>query len=211
MTSDLPARWVRLVRRWSILALLALLLPSCGRSPANELLLQIEGQRGGESAPLFLGPLSTWGRTFGVPATIPQADGGTTFFYWPDSGIGAFAHPLYEAQHRRREQPDYTITSVVVPLRKTVRPIVAPAGETRFISFTRLMLLDVGGRPAGSLTASDWAGFGAEIVPPPGSRAGKRRARAAIGPSVLLQVHLSEGGEPELLEIRENSLFSRYD
>ncbi len=83
--------------------------------------------------------LASWTNALGNPSVVSQEDGGNTFFYWPNRGVGVFCHPLYRGQHERREQPDWIVTSIFVPLQTNLHPRIPPVKAATRIAFTTLL------------------------------------------------------------------------
>jgi hypothetical protein len=80
-----------------------------------------------------------WTNALGSPLVVDQSDGGHTFFYWPDSGIGVFCHPHYRGQYQRERQRDWVVTSIFVPLQTTVQPKIPPVEPDTRIAFKKLL------------------------------------------------------------------------
>lgn len=143
--------------------------------------------------------LGRWEEVLGAPSTVPQADEAETFFYWPEHGLGVFTHPLYEGQFRRRQRPERTVTSVIVPVRKSFHPEFLPVSEGVTVHFYQLLNLD-------------------RSVP--SSRARSRQPRQHRPSHVDLvssplrktveRLHLRDG-EPVAVEIRDVWWLSHYD
>jgi hypothetical protein len=92
-----------------------------------------------------LGPgsaLRAWTNALGSPATVPQRDEGTTFFYWPQHGIAVFCHPHFMGQYRQRMPSDWVVTSVFIPVRLSVKPTLPPTDDARLIVFSKLLIDD---------------------------------------------------------------------
>jgi hypothetical protein len=85
--------------------------------------------------------LGRWESVLGEAETVTQADGGHTFFYWPESGVGVFTHPLYEGQFRRTPLPNRRVTSVVLPLQEDLHLQFLPIAGEQAIHFDRLLNL----------------------------------------------------------------------
>lgn len=143
--------------------------------------------------------LGTWEELLGPPKTVQQKDGGTTLFYWPEEGIAVFAHPLYEGQYRSKPARKRKVTSVIIPLRKSIRPGLLPIGEDIWLQFDRL--LDLG----------DYASRLADLAPQVAAP-GPAFVDLVSGPlrKTTERVHF-RGTEPTILEIRDTWWLSHYD
>jgi len=184
----------RIVLIW--LAGTALLLFGCRiRTPALDMVL---ASHPGLETGIYQ-DLGTWEEVLGPAKTVQQADGGTTLFYWPDEGIAVFTHPLYEGQYRGKPDRKRKVTSVIIPLRRSIRPEFLPIGEGVWLQFDRLV--DLGDYPsrladlAPEVAASDPAFV--DLVSGPFRRTTERAQ--------------FRGSEPTLVEIRDTWLLSHYD
>lgn len=83
--------------------------------------------------------LANWTNVLGSPSVVMQEDGGNTFFYWPNQGVAVFCHPLYRGQYTRREQPNWVVTSILIPLETNVHPRIPPVKLDTQIVFTKLL------------------------------------------------------------------------
>jgi hypothetical protein len=186
-------------RRWVVVGLLVgscLLLTACQtRTPALELVLDRYPDLGSG----IYEKLSRWEEVLGEPETVPQADGGTTFFYWPERGIAVFTHPLYEGQYRGKEQEERTVTSVILPLRKSFRPGFLPVEDEVVVRFDQLL---------------DTRRFLPDSTPSrPPTRSGDTAYVDLISSpfrKTVERLHLVDG-EPIAIEIRDTWWLSRYD
>jgi hypothetical protein len=143
--------------------------------------------------------LSRWEAVLGKPETVPQKDGGTTFFYWPDRGIAVFTHPLYERQAEHKDRGERTVTSVILPLRKSFHPSFLPVEDEVVVRFDQLMDLrrsppDVA--PSRQPTREGDADY-VDLVSSPMRKTVER-------------LHVLDG-EPIAIEIRDTWWLSRYD
>lgn len=143
--------------------------------------------------------LSQWEAVLGEPQTVPQADGGTTFFYWPQRGIAVFTHPLYEGQFDGKEKEEWKVTSVILPLRKSFHPSFLPVEDEVVVRFDQLMDLrrsppDVA--PSRQPTREGDADY-VDLVSSPMRKTVER-------------LHVLDG-EPIAIEIRDTWWLSRYD
>lgn len=117
-----------------------------------------------------LSTLGHWEEAFGPSQVIQQADGGHTFFYWPYHGIAVFTHPLYRGQFERApgRPREWKVTSIIIPVKKHVRPHVPPVkGDTR-VAFKHLATITLRGKPIHEVTISDLRQlylFSREITP----------------------------------------------
>ena len=82
---------------------------------------------------------ANWTNTLGSPSVVSQEDGGHTFFYWPNRGVGGFCHPLYRGQYERRKQPDWVVTCIFIPLQTNLHPRIPPVKADARIGFTKLL------------------------------------------------------------------------
>jgi len=143
--------------------------------------------------------LGTWEEVLGPSRTIEQADGGTTIHCWPEKGIAVFTHPLYEGQYRGTPERKRKVTSIIIPLRRSIRPDFLPIGEGVSLELDRL--LDLGDYPshladlAPQIASSDPAFV--DLVSGPFRRT-TERARF-------------RGSEPTLIEVRDTWWLSHYD
>jgi hypothetical protein len=123
----------------SAMVLLAVFICSCGRQTSLNPLERALTNRLG-SAQLVLGAtFADWTNVLSTPSVVEQNDGGHTFFYWPNSGVGVFCHPLYHGQHDRANQSDWTVTSVLIPLKTEIHPRPPPVQPESTIRFTELL------------------------------------------------------------------------
>lgn len=86
--------------------------------------------------------LGLWKEVLGEPRTVPQLDNGPAFFYWPEHGIAVFTHPLYQGQYRRKGVDDRRVTSIILPVRRSLQPTFLPIAEDAFIHFDRLLQVE---------------------------------------------------------------------
>lgn len=100
-------------------------------------------------------PLSVWIDNLGEPQTIDQLDGGHTFFYWPSSGIAVFTHPHYKGQYKRKASNEWQITSIIIPLRKSVHPRIPPVSINTTIEFDSLLNLVFDGKELCQMQVSE--------------------------------------------------------
>lgn len=75
----------------------------------------------------------------GEPCCLSQADGGNTFFYWPNHGIGVFCHPLYRGQFRNVPRDMWIITSLWIPAKKDVHQRIVRQLNDTTLHFERLL------------------------------------------------------------------------
>jgi hypothetical protein len=83
--------------------------------------------------------LGKWTNALGTPKTIDQEDGGHTFFYWPDKGIGVFCHPLYKGQYESKPEHAWKVTSIFIPLHTNIHPRIPPTKPDARISFAKVL------------------------------------------------------------------------
>lgn len=143
--------------------------------------------------------LGRWEAVLGVPETVPQADGGTTFFYWPERGIAVFTHPQYESQFQHEDREERKVTSVILPLRRSFHPSFLPLDDHVEVQFTELLDLQ-------------------HVLPDLSST--HREAKSAETAQVDLvssplrktieRLHLVDG-EPIAIEVRDTWWLSHYD
>jgi hypothetical protein len=94
----------------------------------------------------LLTEIEQWERIFGNPKTLEQRDGGNTFFYWPEQGIAVFTHPLFEGQYRRKERKDWKVTSIIIPLTKTIKSDFLSLNRDQFIYFQNINSIKINDR-----------------------------------------------------------------
>ncbi len=123
----------------TVAATIGLYVSACSKhSSLNALEAELTNRLG--STQLVLGAtLATWTSALGNPSVVSQEDGGNTFFYWPNQGVGVFCHPLYWGQYERRKQPDWVVTSVFIPLQTNLHPRIPPVKSDMRIDFTKLL------------------------------------------------------------------------
>ena len=175
----------------------------------NRLLEAVQSRLGGGGLGL-LSPLGLWEARLGPAKTIPQEDGGNTYFYWPEHGIAVFAHPHYHGQYARQPREEWRVTSIAIPLEIHLHPHVPPVAETVQVHFERLLDLDIDGRPLRGMGRAEiashyWAQqdeYGGSCV----LTAFPIRALSAT----LTRLFFRDGQIQEI-EIRENRLFAWYD
>jgi hypothetical protein len=162
------------------------------------------------AAPRVLDPLSSWEAAYGEAATVQEADGGHTFFFWPDRGFGVLTHPDYRGQHETKPSAEWAVTSVVIPLQLVIAsrmPLMAAGARAHF---TSLLPLKVDGRPLTemdvgqlrNLYRSSWM-VGEDCL----------ELSSCPVPSLgccVTRVYLSQG-RPEMIELRHQSLLHRYE
>jgi hypothetical protein len=184
----------RIVLIW--LAGTALLLSGCRlRSPALDVVLT--SYPGLETG--IYQDLGTWEEVLGPSRTVKQADGGTTIFYWPEEGVVVFTHPLYQGQYRRKPARERKVTSVIIPLRRSIRPDSLPVAEG--VSLELDTLLDLGDYPR------RLADLTPEVAAPD-----RAFVDLVSGPfrKTTERVHF-RGTEPTSVEIRDTWWLSHYD
>jgi len=120
-------------------ATVGLCLSACSKhSSLNALEAELTNRLG--STQCVLGStFANWTNALGSPSVVSQEDGGNTFFYWANQGVGVFCHPLYRGQYERRRQPDWVVTSVFLPLQTNVHPRIPPVKSNMRIGFTKLL------------------------------------------------------------------------
>lgn len=156
----------------------------------------------------MLSEIQLWEKNFGSPKTIDQSDGGNTFFYWPEQGIAAFTHPLYEGQYRRKERKDWKVTSIIIPLTKTIRSDFLSLNSGELIYFENLSDIKVNGY---FLTTYDLPKLKRLYLFSFITKDGYiELANIPFLSPILIRVYL-ENNEPVKIEIRENNIFLWYD
>lgn len=120
-------------------AAVALCVSACAkRSSLNALEAELTNRLGFAQLTLD-STLANWTSALGSPSVVSQEDAGNTFFYWPNRGVGVFCHPLYRGQFERSKQPDWVITSILVPLQTNLHPRIPPVKSDTRIGFTKLL------------------------------------------------------------------------
>lgn len=102
----------------------------------------------------LLTDLGTWTKNLGAPEVIDQVDGVHTFFYWPRKGVAVFTHPHYHAQYRSVPQKNWKVTSILVPIKHEVVPIVR-THSGKSIKFDKLVSLECDGYVVSPLSYPD--------------------------------------------------------
>ena len=127
------------MRLWSALAILALSGTACERRSAlSPLEAEVTNRLGGTQFTVG-SSLRLWTNSLERAWTVRQEDGGNTFFYWPGRGIGVFCHPLYRSQYNSKNQSDWTVTSVFIPLQTNLHPRIPPVKPETRVAFTKLL------------------------------------------------------------------------
>jgi len=122
-----------------VAVVIVLLLFGLQRSPVNQLEFLVVSQLG--SSDLLPGSeFQEWTSALGTPSTVPQRDSANTFFYWPEKGVAVFCHPLYLGQFKSRNRQNWTVTSILIPVRRIVRPSIPPVDSLQLIEFSHLIL-----------------------------------------------------------------------
>jgi hypothetical protein len=163
----------------------------------SELLTQLDGYYPGLQGGIYQ-KLSVWEKVLGEPLTVPQKDGGHTYFYWPEAGIAAFAHPLFRGQYARRSENDRIVTSVIIPVERKVHPTVPPVDDSLIVEFARL-----------SVAIREVSSFRLTV----GTRSAQVvEERGLCGPFSKTETlfHYVDGRLSEI-EMRDHWIFSRYD
>jgi hypothetical protein len=152
--------------------------------------------------------LKEWIRSFGSPHTVDQIDGENTYFYWPDRGFAVFTHPHFAAQHRKLSRESWKVTSIIVPLKYDILPLV----ESRFgkIRFNKLLSLLIDHH---QLTSSSYRYLLNEFKYSRAISSEKidlSNSFFQLFPSHRSRIYV-KSGEIEQIEIRDMNIFVRYD
>lgn len=188
---------------------LALAAMWAASAECNASALHAMGVRESRNGLGLLTRLEEWETHFGPAETVEQADGGETFFFWPEHGISVFTHPHYEGQARNRSRGDLRVTSIIVPIQRTLHPQVPPVREGILVEYEKLLDLEIQGRSLLDWTAEDSVAGGAR-----GGTGGEflelQPGLCQILSGIRVRVYLAED-RPSELEIREARVFSWYD
>ncbi|MCL6592213.1 MAG: hypothetical protein K6U80_19985 [Firmicutes bacterium] len=191
-----------------IIILLILLVTGCLIS-FNEPILDSFEQEYSKSGLNILTPLEIWEKQFGSASVIPQKDGGHTYFYWPKKGIAVFTHPHYEAQYRRKERSKRKVTSIIIPLKKTIKPRIVPVEDDLIISFDQLTNLEINGHRITNMSLSEIKNLYRFTKKSDNFIEMSNFPIISLAP-ILTTVYI-DNNEPTQIEIEINRLFDWYD
>jgi hypothetical protein len=156
----------------------------------------------------MLSEIQMWEKNFGNPKTLEQRDGGNTFFYWSEQGVAVFTHPLYEGQYRRKERKDWKVTSIIIPLTKTIRSDFLSLNSGQLIYFENLSDIKVNGF---FLSTYDLPKLKRLYLFSFKTKDGYiELVNIPFLSPILIRIYL-ENNKPAKIEIRENNIFSWYD
>lgn len=120
-------------------ATVGLCLSACSKhSSLNTLEAELTNRLGSTQCVLGF-TFAKWTNALGGPSVVSQEDGGNTFFYWTNQGVGVGCHPLYRGQYERRKQSDWVVTCIFIPLQTNLHPRIPPVKPNTRIGFTKLL------------------------------------------------------------------------
>lgn len=155
----------------------------------------------------ILSEIYIWEKNFGNPKTLEQRDGGNTFFYWPEQGIAVFTHPLFEGQYRRKERKDWKVTSIIIPLTKTIKSNFLSLNRDQLIYFQNINDIKINDR---FLTTYDLISLKRLYLFSFNNNGFIELTNIPFLSPIQIRVYL-EKDKPVMIEIRENNVFSWYD
>ena len=158
----------------------------------------------------MLSEIQIWEKNFGSPKTIDQRDGGNTFLYWAEQGIAVFAHPLYEGQYRRKNPKHWKVTSIIIPLKKTISSDFLSLNSGQLIHFENFSDIKVNGYFLTTYDLPKLKRLYLFSFKNENKNDFIELANIPFLSPIQIRVYL-ENNEPAIIEIRENNFFSWYD